>query len=157
MNAVPDTYLGQPVPEDIREQWRRWEGAAWRRMRHMGTGELFPPDQRFSVRLPEGMCQVHREIWAAYRNMRFNPVTGDRWPGTPGSPFIVVGHDLGRVREERRVEWDEMASDQMRQTEDICLSGRSPQCDRPAPAQPFVSGWASLVGSLMVPVPFAGA
>lgn len=67
---------------------------------------LFPPDQRFGVTWPSGMCVTHRQHWLDYRNHRFDPVTAGRWPGGPGSPFIVVGPDLGRVREERRVEWE---------------------------------------------------
>ncbi|MFC8263920.1 hypothetical protein ACFUNF_41570 [Streptomyces sp. NPDC057291] len=38
-----------------------------------------------------------------------------------------MGRDLARVIEERRCEWDERASAQMRLIESICLSDTSPQ------------------------------
>jgi hypothetical protein len=125
---VPAKFLGVEVPEEIRKQWWRWEGAEWRIWQFMGQNNLFPPDQRFSVRLPPGMCQVHRQMWRDYRDMRFDPVSGNRWPGHPGSPFTPIG-DVDRCRKERRREWDEKASEQMRQIEKFCLSGRSPQCE----------------------------
>lgn len=128
--SAPDVYLGVTVPAEIREHWTRWEGARWRQMRYRDTNRLFPPDERFNVRPPAGMCPTHRRMWIGYRDMHFNPVSGNRWPGHPGSPFTIIGRDLDRVREERRVEWDEKASEQMILAEDICLSGRSPQCDR---------------------------
>jgi hypothetical protein len=124
------TYLGVPVPADIRAAWSRWEGARWRQMRYCGTNRLYPPDERFKVLSAPGMCPAHREMWLGYRNMHFDPVSANRWPGHPGSPFIVVGRDLNEVREWRRAEWDEKASEQMRLIEDICLSGVSPQCSK---------------------------
>ncbi|MCX4783901.1 hypothetical protein [Streptomyces sp. NBC_01264] len=125
---VPDLYLDVKVPERIQDLWFRWEGAEWRRMRHMGTNNLFPPDQRYSVRPPRELCALHHEHWVGYRNMNYDPVSGNRWPGGAGSPFIPVGRDLNRVSEERRCEWDEKASGQMLLIETICLSGTSPQC-----------------------------
>ncbi len=125
--AAPETYLSVRVPEDIAKAWDRWEGAEWRRMQHYGVGQL-PPDLRFGVRSADGMCAAHRRAWLDYRNMQFDPITGDRWPGGPGSPFVIIGPNLARVREERRVEWDEKASAQMQLIEKICLSGRSQQC-----------------------------
>ncbi|MFF9436388.1 hypothetical protein ACF1BP_21940 [Streptomyces sp. NPDC014735] len=127
---VPRQYLGVPVPDDIRHQWESWDAATWRRSRHMAINNLFPPDQRYTVRPPAELCPHHRDAWVGYRNMDFDPVSGNRWPGHPGSPFVPVGRDLARVAEERRCEWDEKASEQMRLIEQICLSGRSPQCDR---------------------------
>ncbi|MEU4077686.1 hypothetical protein [Streptomyces venezuelae] len=127
---APSRYLDVPVPEEIREEWHSWGAATWRRNQHLSTNDLFPPDQRYSVRPPAEMCPRHHESWLAYRNMNFDPVSRNRWPGHPGSPFIPVGRDLNRVAEERRCEWDEKASAQMRLIEEICLSGRSPQCDR---------------------------
>ncbi|MFD4529148.1 hypothetical protein ACFWP7_35595 [Streptomyces sp. NPDC058470] len=134
LTEVPHRFLDIPVPDDIRSQWHTWDAAAWRRSRHMDTNNLFPPDQRYTVRAPAAMCPHHRMSWLGYRNMNFDPVSGNRWPGHPGSPFIPVGRNLARVAEERRCEWDEKASAQMRLIEEICLSGRSPQCDRPSPA-----------------------
>ncbi|QES45185.1 hypothetical protein DEJ49_33125 [Streptomyces venezuelae] len=128
MSDVPETYLGAAVPDDIKKQWRRWEGAEWRKAQYRATNRLYPPDERFNVRAPEGMCERHWDMRIGYRNMHFDPVTGDRWPGHPGSLFIVIGSDLNAVREERRCEWDEKASEQMQLIERICLSGRSPQC-----------------------------
>lgn len=129
-SGIPDTYLGAPVPDDVKKQWRQWEGAGWRQGQWRALNRLYPPDERFNVRAPKGMCPVHWQMRVDYRNMHFDPVTGDRWPGTPGSMFIVVGSDLNAVCEERRCEWDERASEQMQLIERICLSGRSPQCDR---------------------------
>jgi hypothetical protein len=125
---VPQTYLGRPVPEHIAAGWRTWDGAAWRQMAYRSTNRLNPPDQRFSVLPPGGMCVPHLEMRRGYRDMHFNPVSGDRWPGVPGSPFTIVGPDLSAAREWRRAEWDERASEQMRAIEEMCLSGRSSQC-----------------------------
>lgn len=133
MNIAPDTYLDVPVPDSIRAQWTRWEGATWRQNQHRAANNPLPPDQRFSIRPPDGICPAHRQHWLDYRNMHFNPETGNRWPGYDGSPFNPNGHDMGHLREERRAEWDEKASEQMQLIERICLSGRSPQCNRADP------------------------
>lgn len=127
-STAPDTFLGIPVPDDIKLQWKRWEAAAWRSAQHRNRGRLYPPDERFNVRLPNGMCVTHRQMWLDCRNMHFDPITGDAWPGIPGSPFLFVGHDMRDLRESRRHEWDEKASIQMRQIERLCLAGGSPQC-----------------------------
>lgn len=132
----PNTFLGVSVPDDIKASWGRWEAAEWRRMRHSDNGRLYPPDERFNVRLPKGMCETHAQMWLDYRNMHFDPVTGDRWPGNPGSPFLFVGHNMRDLLEGRRVEWDEKASAQMRQIEHLCLAGGSPQCSEPTPEEP---------------------
>ena len=128
LDLAPATYLNVAVPPEIAEQWDRWEGADWRRMRHMDANNMFPPDMRFGVRSPKGMCPVHLEIRRGYRDMHFDPVSGNRWPGHPGSFLDPIEADLDRVREHRRCEWDRKASEQMKLTEEICLSGRSPQC-----------------------------
>lgn len=128
-SETPTAYLGVEIPDDVRAAWWRWEGARWRVMRYQDRyNGAYPPDVRFSVRPPDGMCPVHLDLRQRYRDMYFNPVSGNRWPGHPGSPFIVIGRDLNQVREERRAEWDRKASEQMRLAERICLSGRSPQC-----------------------------
>jgi hypothetical protein len=128
VTTAPETFLGVAVPEQLKSQWRTWEAAAWRQQQYRNTNRMYPPDERFNVSPPNGMCETHRQMWLDYRNMHFDPRTGNRWPGNPGSPFTIVGHDLGQVLDERRVEWDEKASDQMRQIERICLAGGSPQC-----------------------------
>ncbi|MFE5514490.1 hypothetical protein ACFQ9J_28545 [Streptomyces sp. NPDC056529] len=124
----PDTYLDTPVPTHIRDTWTTWDAATWRTSQHHAANQPYPPDMRFTVRPPAGMCPTHRQAWIDYRNMRFNEETGDPWPGNPMSPFLYVGTDVNRIREERRVQWDRKASEQMRLIERICLSGRSPQC-----------------------------
>ncbi|WP_327359565.1 hypothetical protein [Streptomyces sp. NBC_01304] len=126
--ATPDTFLGVAVPAEVRDLWFRWEGAQWRRMQHLATNKPFPPDQRYSVRFPKELCSAHRQHWLDYRNMDYDPVTGNRWPGNSGSPFATVDRNLARLSEERRCEWDEKASGQMQLIERICLSGASPQC-----------------------------
>lgn len=128
MSTAPDTFLGQPVPEHLKQQWRTWEAAAWRQQQHRASNRLYPPDERFNVSPPKGICPAHHQMWLDYRNMRFNPVTGDRWPGNPGSPFLYVGENMRELREQRRVEWDEKASEQMRFIERACLAGNSIQC-----------------------------
>ncbi len=124
---VPEIYCGQAVPAPIAATWRTWDGAAWRQMAYRATNRMNPPDQRFSVPPPGGMCVVHLEMGRGYRDMHFNPVTGNRWPGGSGSPFAIIGSDLSAEREWRRAEWDDKAAGQMRLIEKICLSG-SPQC-----------------------------
>ncbi|CAL9371314.1 hypothetical protein [Streptomyces sp. enrichment culture] len=128
MSTAPDTFIGAPVPEHLKRQWRTWEAAAWRQQQHRADNRLFPPDERFNVDPPKEMCPIHEQMWLDYRNMHFDPISGNRWPGHPGSPFIVAGNKMSVIREERRVEWDEKASAAMRQVERICLAGNSPQC-----------------------------
>lgn len=134
--TVPHTFLDVPIPDTVRADWFRWEAARWRQMRHRGTNNMFPPDQRFDVRPPAGLCAVHLKLWTDYRDLRFDPYSGNRWPGHPGSPFIVIGSNLQQVREWRRCEWDDKASQQMQLLEKMCLSGRSPQCPRPDGSAP---------------------
>lgn len=128
--SAPTTFLGSPVPDEIRDAWTTWAAAGWRSQQHRNHGILHVPDQRFTVRPPAGMCPHHRHAWAGYRAMRFDSVAGDRWPGVPGSPFLYVGHNMRELLEERRVEWDEKASAQMQLVEHICLSGRATNCTR---------------------------
>ena len=105
----PDTYLGTPVPTHIRDTWTTWDAAAWRTNQHYAANQTLPPDMRFTVRTPVDICPTHRQAWIDYRNMRFNAETGDPWPGNPQSPFLYVGVDINRIREERRVQWDRKA------------------------------------------------
>jgi hypothetical protein len=128
MNS-PERYLNVQVPEDVRALWHRWEGAEWRKARHRDQNNIYPPDQRFNVRPPDGMCRVHRKMWIDWRNHQMDSVSANRWPGHPGSPFVPVG-DIATLFERRRCEWDEETIAQMQLTERICLSGTSPQCDR---------------------------
>ncbi|MFE2164821.1 hypothetical protein ACFXB3_07075 [Streptomyces sp. NPDC059447] len=128
MNDIPAVYCGTDVPPHIHLAWHRWEGAKWRTFQHLGQNKLYPPDMRFTVRPPDGMCWTHRKHWRDYRDMLFDYETGNRWPGYHGSPFEYVGTDMNRLREERRVQWDRKASEQMQLIERICPSRRSPQC-----------------------------
>ncbi|MFJ4356865.1 hypothetical protein ACIP25_11410 [Streptomyces massasporeus] len=128
MTTAPDTYLGQPVPERLKTQWRTWEAAAWRQQQYRNTNRSYPPDERFNVRPPAELCPEHRRLWIDHRNLRFNEETGNRWPGYDGSPFEYHGVNMDELREWRRCEWDEKASEQMRLIERVCLSGWSPQC-----------------------------
>ncbi|QQM45132.1 hypothetical protein [Streptomyces liliifuscus] len=131
----PATYLGAPVPADIADRWQKWEAARWRQGVWRAANRPYPPDERFNIRPPAELCPEHRRLWIAYRNMRFDEETGNRWPGYDGSPFQYQGTDMDALRNERRVEWDEKASEQMQLIERICLSGRSPQCT-PSAVQP---------------------
>ncbi|MDX3694734.1 hypothetical protein PV726_31265 [Streptomyces europaeiscabiei] len=123
--GAPEAFLGEAIPDEVRAQWNRWEGAEWRRMRHMSTNQLDPPDQRFSVRAPSWLCERHHRNWLGYRNMIFDPASGNCWPGLPGSPFVPIDRDLRRERARRRCQWDEKASLQMRLVEGICRSRNS--------------------------------
>lgn len=129
---IPARYLNVPVPDDIRVSWFRWEGAAWRKARHRDQNNPYPPDQRFSVHPPDGMCDAHRKIWFAWRDHQMDSVSANRWPGHPGSPFNPVG-DIETTFQRRRCEWDEKTIDQLQLTERICLSKTSPQCTRQSP------------------------
>jgi hypothetical protein len=128
---VPAAWLGADIPAVIAAQWNRWEGAGWRKQAYRATNRTDVPDQRFSVHPPGGMCRLHLEFWRKERDRHFDSRTGNRWPGTPGSPFGIIDRDLGRELAWRRAEWDDKAAGQMRLTEDICTSGRSPQCEGP--------------------------
>ncbi|MFL1427123.1 MULTISPECIES: hypothetical protein [unclassified Nocardiopsis] len=130
--SAPNHYCGTPVPSHIQTAWDRWEGAAWRTIRHAETLIDHPADQRFTVRAPDGMCTTHLTLWREARDHSFDPRTGDRWPGGGGTPFTILG-DVARAREERRREWDEKAAAQMQLIEQICLRGDSRQC-APKPA-----------------------
>jgi hypothetical protein len=125
---TPISYLGIPVPAHIAAQWKTWEAAAWRQQQYRASNRQYPPDERFNVRPPAELCPEHRRLWIGHRNLRFNEETGNRWPGYDGSPFEYHGVDMAELREQRRVEWDVKASEQMRLIESVCLSGKSPQC-----------------------------
>lgn len=125
--TAPATYLGTAVPDDIAAAWRTWEGAAWRKGAWLSANRLNPPDERFHVRAPGGMCKRHLEMRLGYRNQYFDPRSGNRWPGTPGSPFTII-RKLDEELAWRRAEWDEKAGEQMRLIEECCLRGTSPQC-----------------------------
>lgn len=129
--TAPDEYLGVLVPGDIKRAWRAWQGADWRLAQHYNRGWFTPPDQRFGLVLPEGVCAVHRRMWREWRDRRFN---GIRFPGFPaGDGFCNARTEDGIVEdwERARAEWDEMTREQMRAVEDLCLSGRSVQCEGP--------------------------
>ena len=135
MTAAPEMYLKVAVPEHIREVWRTWAGVEWRVTQHANRGNFSPPDQRFGVNIPAGMCGVHRRMWLDYRDKRFNPATGQRWPGVglfghldPGGITAHNGDAKLRLLEERRCEWDVRASEAMQGVESCCLSRRSTQC-----------------------------
>jgi hypothetical protein len=129
--TAPASYQGAPVPPDIAARWNRWEGAEWRRMRWVYNNNRFDyPDQRFGVYPPAGMCLAHLEMRRGYRDMHFNTARGYRWPGTPVLEWSVIPGK--NIFAERRTEWDEKAGEQMRLIEELCLSGRSPQCDERA-------------------------
>lgn len=125
---VPARYYGVPVPAGTAAVWRTWQGASWRKGAYASGNRLHAPDQRFGVLPPPGMCAVHLDLRQRYRDMYFDDRSGNRWPGTAGSPFTIIGTDLGRELAWRRAEWDEKASEQMQAIEACCLSGRSPQC-----------------------------
>lgn len=127
---APDEYLGVPVPDEIKHRWRTWEGVKWRLSRHDNRGVFCPPDQRFGVDLPAGMCPIHSRAWREWRDRRFK---GVRFPGYPaGDGFCNARTEDGVAGdwERARTEWDEMTREQMRLAEQACLSGRSKQCDR---------------------------
>ena len=130
MNLAPDTFLGATVPERLKAQWRTWEAAEWRKRQYLATNRLYPPDERFNVSMPKGMCERHYNNWLGYRNMIFDRETGYAWPGTPGSPFLFVGHNMNDLREARRADWDEKASERMQAVEEMCRGGRSNGCSR---------------------------
>lgn len=123
---APPAFLGRPVPPDVAAAWKTWRGAGYRRRAIQSSGTFNVPDQRFGVLPPPGMCAVHLEMRRGYRDMYFDPRKGYRWPGTPVLEWSVI--TTGDWVTERRVEWDEKASGQMREIEELCLSGRSPQC-----------------------------
>lgn len=125
---TPHVYLGVTIPENIKAEWRRWAAAEWRKNQHFSRARVYPPDQRFSVKPATGMCRLHREHWFAWR---------DRW--FKGRRFLASPIDMGINRFMRpeeawdfgRAEWDDLTIEQMRAVEDLCLSGRSVQCEGP--------------------------
>lgn len=129
MQGAPEHYCGAAVPLPIRHAWRSWEAAEWRTGQHVNRGNLYPPDQRFTVSPPAGMCPHHHEQWQKWRDRRFK-----------GHRFHSSGMDMGINRFMKpgeawdfgRCEWDELTIEQMRLVEDLCLSGRSTQCDHRA-------------------------
>ena len=124
---APATFLGKPVPADVAAVWKTWRGAEYRKYAVYATNTYDVPDQRFGVLPPPGMCAVHLEMRRGYQHMYFDPRKGYRWPGTPVLEWSVITGPGWMT--ERRVEWDEKASEQMRLIEGICLSGTSPQCE----------------------------
>lgn len=125
----PQSYQGVPVPAEVAAAWRTWAGAEWRKQAWTSVNNNFDyPDQRFAIDAPGGMCTFHLDMRRRYRDQYFDDRSGYRWPGTSGSPFTLTDRHIGRELAWRKREWDEKASEQMRLTEQCCLSGRSPQC-----------------------------
>lgn len=122
--TAPATYLGAPVPEPIAAAWNRPDGAACRQQQYRATNRLYPPTEHTRLAAPDGMCPDHLTAWRNWREHRFDPVSGDRWPGDPGdvvnSPGLTPVH---QVREQRRVEWDQKTLAQMIQLETWCAAG----------------------------------
>jgi hypothetical protein len=131
----PETYLKVPIPARIRNAWRTWEAAEWRRMQHANRGVLYGPDQRFTVSPPRGMCPVHRVQWQKWRDRYFK---GRSFPGgCAGDGFLGMRYvyrptpeTVAEEWDRNRHEWDVLTCEQMRLVEEICLSGRSTQCNR---------------------------
>jgi hypothetical protein len=126
---APSSYQGVPVPAEVAAAWKTWAGAEWRKQTWTWANNNYDyPDQRFGIDAPSGMCTFHLDMRRRYRDQYFNDRTGSRWPGTAGSPFTIIDSNIGRELAWRKREWDEKASEQMRLTEECCLSGRSSQC-----------------------------
>ena len=84
----PETCLKFVVPAEIAGQWKRWQGAEWRKQAYMAQNKLNPPDQlvppRGGARLRCAGC-----TWRLSRKERdryFGCPVGRRRPGR-GSPF----------------------------------------------------------------------
>lgn len=123
----PATYLDVAVPDHIRSGWQTWAGVDWRITQHGNHNNLHPPDQRFTVLVPEGLCAVHRKMWFAWRNKTFR---GNQFPGgllSDGLTAYTREH-LDSVWADARCNWDRDTIAQMRAVEQCCLSGRSSQC-----------------------------
>lgn len=137
MIRTPDRYCGTEVPLPIRRAWRTWEAVEWRLSQHANRGEFYPPDQRFTVSPPVGMCSYHREQWQKWRDRWFK---GQTFPGgSADDGFLGMRYvykptpDIAAEEWDRnRHDWDKQTCEQMQQVEQICLSGRSTQCNRPA-------------------------
>jgi len=115
---VPNVYCRTVVPDHIKAVWSTWVAVTWRLNQHSGDTGRWAREQRFTVRLPDGMCRVHAEMWFTWRDQRGL----GRWiSGTVGSSFDSLYSDS---REKRDAELCE----HMRLTEHICLSGSSRQC-----------------------------
>lgn len=126
MSGAPEKYLNVTVPEDIARVWRTWAGVEWRLAQHYGNGQVYPPDQRFSVGLPDGMCVLHRQMWLDWRDWRFNRHQFGSGPTAMGINQFMRSEEVWAFR---RADWDEKIIDRMKLAESICLSGRSRQCD----------------------------
>ncbi|MFG1794228.1 hypothetical protein [Nocardia sp. NPDC049149] len=128
----PEKYLDVTVPDHIRSVWQTWEAVEWRLCQHYNNSNFYPPDQRFGVDRPDGMCAVHRSQWRRWQGRRFK---GQLWPGpVPGCRLRTADgwkqYRSGGIDywERARVEWDTKTIAQMKAIEELCLSGRSAQC-----------------------------
>lgn len=72
--------------------------------------------------LPADLCPEHRRIWRAWRDNRYKPWAPTEWPG--GSHIM----DSRTSHTERAADWQRKNAEQQAATEEICRSGRSPQC-----------------------------
>lgn len=115
----PTHYLNTPVPDPIRREWDTWTGLEWRLQQHCNRGELYPPDQRFSIKPPADLCSRHRQHWAEWRARHFR---GIRFPGPPaGDGFYTrTWPSVDAAWEFCRAEWDEETRKQMQTIERIC-------------------------------------
>lgn len=90
---------------------------------------------------PAALCPTHTRHVAGWRALRYDPRNPTEWPG--GSHIM----DSRTTHAERAAGWERKTAEQIALVEEICRSGRSPQCDRPADAAtaPFVSAWAGVL------------
>jgi hypothetical protein len=67
------------------------------------------------------LCKEHERIRSAWVKFRYSTLHPKDWPGQ-----MIL--DARTSHEDRRKEWDRKNAEQVALTEEICLSGKSPQC-----------------------------
>lgn len=86
---------------------------------------------------PADLCRTHATAWTKWRthSLSYDPRNPKDWPGQ----HIM---DSRTSHAERRRTWITKGREQLDLTENICRSGRSPQCNHgqpPAPAEGLVN------------------
>lgn len=115
--SAPETYMDQPVPDDIAKNWHRWEGAAWRQNRYrQANNEVHAPSELSTVHPPEGMCTGHESQWRRWQERPFAPT----WEGSFLAEFF---HDESREHLHRKT-WDDTGRRQMNLIETVCAQHR---------------------------------
>jgi hypothetical protein len=91
--------------------------------RRLAANPSTDPGQDYWRGAPGDLCPEHRRIWIKWQRLRYDIRRPKDWPGQ-------MMMDNRTSHQDRARHWYTKNLEQMALTEEICRSGRSPQCSR---------------------------